>query len=577
MKKMMQYFIYITIFFFISTPFTTAIESDHLINETLNRKSIYENTDDFTLFTPTSSKITYLINREKEVVVTWDSIYFPGQSVYLLENGNILRTAYIGFHPIFIAGGRGGGVQEIERKGTVVWEFKYSDPNYLSHHDIEVLPNGNVLMIAWEYKTGAEAISKGRNPNTIILDQLWPDHVIEVKPTGPNSGDIVWEWHVWDHTIQDFDPTKENYGNVADHPELIDINYIENPLNINPDWTHTNSIDYNEEFDQILLSVNTFNEIWVIDHSTTSEEAAGHTGGIYGKGGDLLYRWGNPQTYKRGDASDRFFYHQHDAQWIDNGLPGAGNILVFNNGDGRPDGPYSSIVELTPPVDDNGFYEISPDLPYGPLEPIWIYTASNPLDFFSRRTSGNQRLNNGNTLICNSYSGTFFEVNYEKETVWEYVNPYPTPKRNSVFKIRQYTSDYPGVVTILNQPNIPEKPNGPISGKIGEEYTFSTVTNDPQNDQVLYLFDWGDGTDSDWLGPFNSGVNIYASHSWTDQKTYKIRVKAKDTNEFFSGWSNPLNMIIPRSKQRITTQFNILLNNFDNLFPMLKILLQLLD
>ncbi len=91
---------------------------------------------------------------------------------------------------------------------------------------------------------------------------------------------IVWEWYAWDHLIQDYNASKENYGVVGDHPELIDINYgISSSLS---DWLHANSIDYNEKFDQILISVHNFNEIWVIDHSTTLEEAAGHTGGRVG-------------------------------------------------------------------------------------------------------------------------------------------------------------------------------------------------------------------------------------------------------------------------------------------------------
>ncbi len=112
-------------------------------------------------------------------------------------------------------------------------------------------------MIAWEYKTATESIAAGRNPDLLHDGELWPDHIIEVEPTGTSGGDIVWEWHVWDHLIQDYDSTKENYGVVADHPELIDINFGGRQV----DFNHINSIDYNDEFDQILLSVNFFKEI----------------------------------------------------------------------------------------------------------------------------------------------------------------------------------------------------------------------------------------------------------------------------------------------------------------------------
>ena len=98
------------------------------------------------------------------------------------------------------------------------------------------------------------------------------------------------------------------------------------------DWTHFNSVDYNPELDQIVVSPREFGELWVIDRSTTIEEAAGRTGGNSGKGGSLLYRWGNPAAYKSGSRADQKLFYQHDPKWIPPGLPGAGNILVFNNG-----------------------------------------------------------------------------------------------------------------------------------------------------------------------------------------------------------------------------------------------------
>jgi len=384
------------------------------------------------LFAPMDSRITYLIDNTGVVNHTWSSDYIPGEAVRWLGDGTILRTIKLGLAG---SGGSGGGVQKILWDGTVTWEFRYNTNGYLSHHDIKPLPNGNVLMIAWETKTRAEAIAAGRNPNSIMGNMLMPDHVIEVEPTGPTSGNIVWEWHVWDHLIQDYDPTKANYGVVADHPELIDINFVVGSSGLIPDWLHSNSIDYNEEFDQILISVHNFHEIWVIDHSTTTAEAAGHTGGNNGKGGDLLYRWGNPLAYRAGTASDQQLFGQHDATWIEPGCPGEGNILVFNNGAERPGGSYSSVDEFVPPVDGTGHYYLEPGSSYGPESPTWKYTANPPTSFYASHISGAQRLPDGNTLICDGPAGRFFEVTPQKVTVWEYVNPYPTPSTNNVFKI----------------------------------------------------------------------------------------------------------------------------------------------
>jgi hypothetical protein len=402
----------------------------------------------YTLFGPEFSRNTYLINNSGDVVHTWESNYIQGLTVHLLENGNLMRTSYT-FNPVFMAGGITGIIEMFDWFGIPIWEFEYSNGQHCLHHDFEVMPNGNLLLIAWEYKTVEEAINAGRHPEALQAGKLWPDHIIEVKPNNSSGGDIIWEWHVWDHLIQDYDPSKDNFGVIADHPELVDINFGIYDGKAGPDWNHINSIDYNEEFDQILLIAHNQNEIWIIDHSTTTQEASSHSGGNSGKGGDLLYRWGNPQVYQAGSAADQKLFGQHDAQWIDSECPGAKNILIFNNGQGRPQGRYSSIEEIIPPVDAYGTYSYTPGNPYLPTEPIWIYTAENPLDFYAGHISGAQRLPNGNTLICDGPNGLFFEVTMEKNTVWEYLNMYPNLDMNHVFQIHRYPPDYPGLSNLF--------------------------------------------------------------------------------------------------------------------------------
>jgi hypothetical protein len=374
------------------------------------------------LFSPYYGTTTYLIDSTGAINHTWSSAYRPFTEAYWLGNGTILRPIISG----------GGGIQKILWDGTLAWDYRYTVSGCSCHHDTKILPNGNVLMIVWVTKTRNEAIAAGRNPNTIEGTTFTPDKIIEVQQTGTTSGTVVWEWRVWDHLIQDYDSSKENYGVVGDHPELIDINYGDSFVG---DWLHTNSVDYNPEFDQILIDIHNFNEVWVIDHSTTTEEAAGHSGGNSGKGGDLLYRWGNPEAYDAGTASDQKLFFQHDASWIKPGLPGEGHILVFDNGNNRPGGEYSSVDEFAPPVDANGEYYLEPGSAYGPDDYTWSYTANPPNSFYSQVFGGAQRLKDGNTLICNGIPGKFFEVTPDKITVWQYTNPYPNPAQNSVFKI----------------------------------------------------------------------------------------------------------------------------------------------
>ncbi len=378
----------------------------------------------YTLYAPMGSSQTHLVDSAGVTQHTWSASFLPGISVYMRPNGNLLRTKRIASG----AGGVGGGIQEITWDGTVVWDFDFDVPGMVQHHDLALLPNGNVLFIAWDRMTPAEAIAAGRNPATIGSD-LTPDQIVEVEKTGPTTGSIVWKWRIQDHCIQDFDAGQSNFGVVGDHPELIDINFPPGGAT-QGDWTHSNGIDYIEEFDQVILSSRTFNEFWIIDHSTTTAEAAGHTGGNSGKGGDLLYRWGNPQAYDRGTPADTVLLGQHDPNWIPAGFPGHGNIMVFNNLAG---GNFTTVLELTPPVDVNGNYFIAPGAAFGPTTTVWEYTANPPTDFFSSFVGGAIRLRNGNTLISEGATGSLFEVDTAGTTVWSHQSPAGT-----LFKARRY-------------------------------------------------------------------------------------------------------------------------------------------
>jgi hypothetical protein len=379
----------------------------------------------YTLFAPLNETTTYLIDEAGDAVFTWSSTYRPGNAVYLLENGNLLRTGNT-MSGAFNVGGAGGIVEELAPDGTVVWSFEHDTIQGRLHHDVEPLPNGNVLLIAWERKSEAEALAAGRDPALLSDGELWPDVVLEVDPT---TDAVVWEWHVWDHLVQDYDQAQKNYGVVADHPALIDLNYYGPGTHPgSADWNHVNAIDYNAALDQILLSVRNFSEIWVIDHDTTTAEAAGPAG-------DLLYRWGNPAAYDSGDADNQQLFVQHDAQWIPEGSPGAGHILIFNNGQGRADGDYSSVDEIVPPVDADGTYTGT-----GPAAPTWRYTAPTPGDFFARHISGAQRLPDGDTLICDGPAGDLFTVDATGQVVWEYDHG-----NAAIFRATRYPADYAGL------------------------------------------------------------------------------------------------------------------------------------
>jgi hypothetical protein len=409
--------------------------------------------DAYTLFSPARDKQVYLIDNCGAVVHQWQTESNPGNAVYLLEDGSLYRAGQV--ENTFInAGGAGGIIEKFDWDGNRIWSYTYSSSEVRAHHDFQVLPNGNVLILAWEKYTRNEAIENGMDPTRLDegVDEIWPEHIIEVVPTGNEGGNIVWEWHVWDHLVQEYDDQKLNYAVVADNAGKIDINHVR-PGKTAADWQHANAINYNPELDQILLSVLNFDEVWVIDHDITSEESKGEKG-------NLLFRWGNPQAYNRGGPEDQKLFGQHNAQWIASGLPDEGKILIFNNGQDRfPDDAdlFTAVVKIDPTLS-GGQYQTNAEGQFLPADYYYEYTKDPPTEFYSRFISGAQQLPNGNILIDDGAHGTFFELDEDENIVWQYINPItingpltqgdlPTAPNgngiNTVFRATKYAKNYP--------------------------------------------------------------------------------------------------------------------------------------
>ncbi len=375
--------------------------------------------DGYTLFSKYEE--AYLIDNAGQLRHKWD-LSSGAPQVRLTPNGNLL-VRY------------NNRVFELDAAGDEIWRMTVT-PGTVLHHDYLRLPNGNILLLLRSFKDKPELIAAGADPR-FAPERISYAHLAEVAPTPPEGAEVVWEWSPWDHLIQDHDPSKPNFGVVGDHPERIDLNYPLAELatarerlshmrigrRLDRNWMHANAIDYHQELDLVMISVRHFSELWVVDHGTTTAEAEGRSGGRRGRGGDLLYRWGNPRAYRRGTAADQRLFWQHHTHWIKSG-PGAGNILVFNNGWEFPgfERDHSSVVEVAW-GGLGGLRGPSPGRAWGPAEPFWEYTASPPSEFLSYRMGGAQRLPNGNTLICVSEEGALVEVTPDGETVWKYVIP----------------------------------------------------------------------------------------------------------------------------------------------------------
>jgi hypothetical protein len=497
----------------------------------------------FTLINPLFSKKSILVDMSGTEVHSWTTSNSPSAATYLTERGTLLRCLDVDEHPIFRGGGQSGWIEELDWDGELIWEFHWDSETGVNHHDVAELPGGNLLIIAWDRHTREEALAVGRDPELLEGEELWPDAVYEIRPTRPKGGEVVWEWHSWDHLVQNFDADAPNYALPATRPERIDVN---GDRNIDPpseeelaaeqkemaamgyagddsdddeeeedavadseeeeeeeelspeeqakeasekalkariknaDWMHTNGIDYNVALDQIAISIRRYDEIWIIDHSTTSAEAASSSGGRYGKGGDLLYRWGNPFAYGMGDWEDRTLLGQHHVQWIPEGQLGAGGLMVFDNGT-KKERAWSVIREWWPARDAQGNYVRQEDQPFGPQEESWTYTAEEPTDFFSTFISGVQRQPSGTTLICSGAQGWVFEVTPGGEVVWDWRNPYgmdlevdePRDESDSditptaIFRAQRYGSDHPGILALRERgASIPLDPGvGPATNQ----------------------------------------------------------------------------------------------------------------
>ena len=463
---------------------------------------------------------TYLVDLQGRVVHSWKSAFASSGAVELLPNGHLLRSTVDPLSKRFRSGGRAGRLEELDWDGTVVWSFTFSSEVVRQHHDFAVLPSGNLLFVAWERKSAEEAIRAGRDPESLRGGELWSDFVVEIEPIAPDSANVVWEWHLWDHLIQGDYPARENFGSVADFQRRFDLNasrYEEREEEENEwarlralgyvddegapdtseqssaaaqrhlaDWIHTNAIDYDPQSGCIVLTARNPSELWVIEHGTTRGEARSSSGGNYGNGGDFVARWGRNENFDPSLRGDRMLYFPHDAHWIAPDLPGAGNLLVFNNG---PLGAEqrSQILELRLPTP-----ERAGGCDPGAGELVWTLDRIDGRPFFSSHISGAQRLPNGNTLVCLGVQRRVVELDPAGETVWDYgssLHQSPSPAHRAGQSIAEGQrarsgggGPLPCKASRLGLPRTPAL--GPA--RAGERRTIGVTAMDPAGGSASY-------------------------------------------------------------------------------------------
>lgn len=422
---------------------------------------------------------SYLLDLDGRVVHTWP----VGTNPHLLADGHILDASKddpSGFQ----------GFTEVDWDGRIVWEYTEKRTGYAPHHDWvrifnKALAAPTTLYIANKSITNEHAIAAGADPRHGPYRDGEMDAIVEVDM----AGNVVWEWWFFDHVVQDIDPAKPNYvgasKTVAAYPGRININLPGKPLK--RDWLHCNSLDYNAESGHLVIN-SVQGELYVIDHDGTfvaTDPKAGIAKAA-GAAGDFLYRFGDPARYAQGDpprilenwdaatSGHKQMGGAHDAHWIAPGLPGAGHLMVFNNGQYLYQRtPQSSALEIDPFLDASGHdtdkYVNPPDAGYRREtydkdthnQPRLIsnqivggYRSVNSHGMFSHIGSSAQRLPNGNLFVCSDTEGHFFEVTAKGELAWEYLNPVTRegvvktlgdvlPMTNSVFRAYRYADDFP--------------------------------------------------------------------------------------------------------------------------------------
>jgi len=439
--------------------------------------------------------IASLIDMQGNLINKWSNRGDP----WLLRNGNLMS-----------------GLSEYDWDGNVVRALTApSRPNKTSTKSTlkifnKKINDWTVLFLANHKITTAEALANGMNQvvppgaETSNTGNYSVDSITEIDM----KGNIIWEWSLWDHIIQNYDATKLNYGDptAKENWGRLNLNLVTNGrMGFAPDWTHVNAMDYNYTLDQIAIDSRELSEIYVINHSLTTAEAATRKG-------DFVWRWGNPANYGQGNAptfhtcGHEQLFGPHDIQWIGPAgarsreqfgekaiLPGAGNLLIFENGSNRPAEPaVSQVFEINPysgPME-NGVYVWEKDAGYTPSQHnmqmppnqsfdskqiVWHYDPrhayfNNAHGMYSAHISSAQRLPNGNTLIDAGELGNFAEVTPDGTVVWNYISPVLLtgevvkqigPKDcPNVFRVYRYGPDHPAFIGKLMLPR------GPITAPI---------------------------------------------------------------------------------------------------------------
>jgi len=338
-----------------------------------------------------------LMDMQGTIVHSW-KLPFPTFYCQLLPDGHLLAGMRTTVNPDGMRpgipphamGGTMGILAELDWEGNIL--FSHKDLSF--HHDFKKLPNGNYIYLAWEAldKDIVKKVRGGLSGTEHEDGSMWSDIIREIDP----QGNTVWEWHAKDHL--DFDR------------DLIGLTHTRE------EWSH-------------------FNDLWVCENGdlVVSSRHLDAVLKIERKSGHIVWKWGSPSYLSEDTVQMKITPETlggpHDAHIIPEGLPGAGNMLCYDNGMFRY---ISRAVEVDVATGDI-VWESTPGVTY--------IVGRTP---FSPYISGARRQPNGNTVICEGANGHFYEVTPDHDVVWDYWRPTPSEGATpwAVFRCHRFTPDY---------------------------------------------------------------------------------------------------------------------------------------
>ncbi len=384
---------------------------------------------------PTKGSQTVLIDMNGNVVKHWGNVSNEEHPVKLLKGGYVMGATG---NPGRIWGDDySNDLSVVDWDGNIIWSYKKAG----MHHDFQ--REGNPV---GSYVPGMEANPKG-GKTLILSNKIVKNKKISDKPLLDDiiyevdyDGKVIFEWLASDHFKEmDFDEIAKTV--MYRYPNY---SATRTPGKVGGDWIHINTASWlgpNKWYDKGDQRFNPDNIIYDGRQTTT-------TGIIDRKTGKLVWQMGPDFTKTKELRRIGPTIGLHHAHMIPKGLPGEGNLLIFDNGGY---GGYGLPNPTSPTGLNNARSDFSRVLEMDPvkMKVVWEYTANKAgfrdrCKFYSDYISSAQRLPNGNTLITEGAFGRLFEVTPEYETVWEYVSPFyfPTEGFNMVYRAYRYPYDY---------------------------------------------------------------------------------------------------------------------------------------